>query len=132
MKANHLNLARLAAMTGLLIVGALAISAAYGQTPQRPDSYDSSAPGAAHPPAATSTPPKVAPGDMARKVRAALSRDMSLSESARKVRVSSQAGKVTLSGVVGSPDERRAVVARASEVAGEGNVVDKLKVVGKT
>ena len=125
------GLGRFAIVVGMMVTAGGWAVTAYAQTPERPDSYDSSAPGAAHPPAPASTAPKGAPNAMAQKVRAAIAGDNTLSEQARKVKVTEKNGKVTLTGAVVSPDERSGLVAKASEVAGEGNVVDKLKVTGK-
>lgn len=69
--------------------------------------------------------------DMAKNVRHALMQDKSLSTYAHNVKVIAQNGKVTLKGPVKSDDEKQAIEAKATEVAGPGNVVDELTVAPK-
>jgi osmotically-inducible protein OsmY len=66
--------------------------------------------------------------DLAKNVRHALMEDKSLSTYAHNVKVIAQDGKVTLKGPVKSDDEKQAIAAKATEVAGQGNVVDELTV----
>lgn len=62
------------------------------------------------------------------KIRKSIVADKSLSTYGHNVKVISQAGKVTLRGPVRSDDEKRTIVAHATDVAGAGNVVDELTV----
>jgi osmotically-inducible protein OsmY len=66
--------------------------------------------------------------DLAKNVRHVLMQDKSLSTYAHNVKVTAQDGKVTLKGPVKSDDEKQAITAKATEVAGQGNVVDELTV----
>lgn len=66
--------------------------------------------------------------ELAKNVRRAITKDSSLSTSAHNVKVVAQNGQVTLTGPVKSEDEKQAVTAKATEVAGQGNVVDQLTV----
>ena len=66
--------------------------------------------------------------DLTKKIRAALHNDSTLSTYAHNVKIISQDGKVTLKGPVRSDDEKSAVEAKATEVAGQGNVTNKLTV----
>ena len=60
--------------------------------------------------------------DMTKKIRAALHDDSSLSTYAHNIKIISQDGKVTLKGPVRSEDEKSAVEAKATGIAGAGNV----------
>ena len=100
-----------------------------GQDPRRPDSYDSSAP--EKPPAPAETgPSKTATADhqLTQKIQNAIKGDEKLSDRAHKIQVTAREGKVTLSGAVASQAERDAVVSKAKELAGQGNVVSRLKI----
>jgi hyperosmotically inducible protein len=66
--------------------------------------------------------------DLAKNVRQALMKDKSLSTYAHNIKVVAQNGKVTLKGPVRTADEKQAVAAKATEVAGAGNVIDELSV----
>jgi hyperosmotically inducible protein len=68
---------------------------------------------------------------LTREIRLSLSKDKSLSTYAHNVKVIAQNGKVTLKGPVRSEDERAAVLAKATQIAGEANVNDEMSVVGK-
>jgi osmotically-inducible protein OsmY len=62
------------------------------------------------------------------KIRKAVMDDKSLSTSAHNVKIISQNGKVTLKGPVNSEDEKRVIEKAASEIAGAGNVDNKITV----
>ena len=66
--------------------------------------------------------------DITKKIRAALHNDKSLSIYAHNVKIITQDGKVTLKGPVRSDEEKAAIAAKASAIAGEGNVTDQLEV----
>lgn len=66
-----------------------------------------------------------------RKIRKALVGDKSLSTYAHNVKVISQNGTVTLKGPVRSEDEKKAVEAKAAQIAGASNVKDELTVASK-
>ncbi|MGB8888418.1 MAG: BON domain-containing protein [Candidatus Korobacteraceae bacterium] len=68
---------------------------------------------------------------LSREIRQSLIKDKSLSTYAHNLKVISQNGKVTLKGPVRSEDERDAVLAKATQVAGEANVNDEMTVVPK-
>ena len=65
-----------------------------------------------------------------RRIRRAVVADHSLSTYAHNVKIISQAGKVTLKGPVHTEDEKKAIEAKATEVAGEGNVTNEITVKG--
>jgi len=70
--------------------------------------------------------------DLTQQVRKAIVGDKSLSTYAHNVKVIAQNGQVTLKGPVRSEEEKRAVEAKAAEVAGEGKVVSELTVKPKS
>ena len=67
--------------------------------------------------------------ELTQHVRQAIMEDKSLSTYAHNVKIISQNGVVTLKGPVRSDDERRAIEAKANEVAGKEKVVNELTVV---
>jgi hyperosmotically inducible protein len=67
--------------------------------------------------------------DITRKIRQSLKKDKTLSIYAHNVKVIAQRGQVTLKGPVRSDDEKRAVEAKATEVAGAGHVTNQMSVV---
>jgi hyperosmotically inducible periplasmic protein len=66
--------------------------------------------------------------ELTRKIRRALVTDKSLSTYAHNLKIITQNGNVTLKGPVRSEEEKNAVVAKATEIAGEGHVIDELQV----
>lgn len=66
--------------------------------------------------------------ELTRKIRAAITGDKSLSTYAHNVKIITRDGKVTLKGPVRSSEEKRAVLTKAMEIAGEGNVTDETDV----
>jgi hyperosmotically inducible periplasmic protein len=66
--------------------------------------------------------------DLTKKIRSAVNNDKSLSTYAHNIKIISQDGKVTLRGPVRSADEKASIVAKATEIAGGGNVADMLEV----
>jgi hyperosmotically inducible protein len=65
------------------------------------------------------------------KIRKALLADKSLSSYAHNVKVITTNGSVTLKGPVRSDEEKAAIEAKATEVAGAGNVTSELTVAPK-
>jgi hyperosmotically inducible periplasmic protein len=65
-----------------------------------------------------------------RKIRRAVVADKSLSTYAHNVKIVSQGGKVTLKGPVHTEDEKKTIEAKASEIAGAGNVINQITVKG--
>ena len=55
-------------------------------------------------------------------------KDKSLSTYAHNVKIVTQDGQVTLKGPVRSEDEKRAIEAKAAEVAGDGKVTSELNI----
>lgn len=70
--------------------------------------------------------------ELAKNVRRAIVKDKSLSTYAHNVKVIAENGTVTLKGPVHSEEEKRAIEAKAVEVAGANNVKNELSVSGDT
>jgi hyperosmotically inducible periplasmic protein len=66
--------------------------------------------------------------ELARQIRKAIVSDKSLSTYGHNVKVIAQGGQVTLKGPVRSAEEKQAIEAKASQVAGDGNVVSQLEI----
>jgi osmotically-inducible protein OsmY len=84
--------------------------------------------------AATADAQKDNAGDrtITQRIRKSLVTDKSLSTYAHNVKIVSVDGTVTLNGVVRSEDEKSAIEAKAVSVAGQGHVVNDLKVTPKS
>ncbi len=70
--------------------------------------------------------------DLTQQIRKAIEADKSFSTYAHNVKVIAQNGQVTLKGPVRSEEEKRAVEAKAAEIAGEGRVTSELTVKPKS
>ncbi len=66
--------------------------------------------------------------DITQQIRQAIVAEKSWSQYAHNVKVITQNGQVTLKGPVRSDDEKRAIEAKAAEIAGEGKVTSELTV----
>ena len=66
--------------------------------------------------------------EMTAKIRRALIADKSLSMYGHNVKIITTGGAVTLKGPVHSEDEKKTIVAKATEVAGQDKVTDQLTV----
>ena len=82
---------------------------------------------------ATADQQKMNPADreLTRKIRSAIMSDKSLSTYAHNVKIISREGKVTLKGPVRSDDEKAAVLNKATDIAGQENVIDQLQIAPK-
>lgn len=69
--------------------------------------------------------------EMTRRIRRLIMNDKALSTYAHNVKVITRSGHVTLKGPVTSRKEKEVIAAKATEVAGEGNVSDEIRVVPK-
>lgn len=65
---------------------------------------------------------------LTQQIRKAVVADRSLSSDARSVKIVSQGGAVTLRGLVRSEEEKKAIVAKAEQIAGSGKATDELSV----
>ena len=66
--------------------------------------------------------------DITQQIRQSIVKDKSLSTYGHNVKVITQNGQVTLKGPVKSEDEKKAIEAKAAEVAGENKVSSELNV----
>ena len=67
--------------------------------------------------------------DITKKIRMAIHDDKSISMYAHNVKIITQNGKVTLKGPVHSDEEKTNIAAKATAVAGDGNVDNQIEVV---
>jgi hyperosmotically inducible protein len=70
--------------------------------------------------------------DITQEIRKAITNDKSLSTYAHNIKVVTQNGQVTLKGPVRSDEEKRAIEAKAAEIAGENKVTSELAVKPKS
>lgn len=68
--------------------------------------------------------------ELTRDIRKAVVADKSLSTYAHNVKIIAQNGTVTLKGPVHTEEEKKAIVAKATEVVGASNVKDEITVKG--
>jgi len=66
--------------------------------------------------------------DLTQRIRHALTQDKTLSTYAHNVKVVAQNGQVTLKGPVRSEDERKAIEAKATEIAGAAHVTNQMSI----
>lgn len=69
--------------------------------------------------------------DLTKKIRQSIHQDKSLSMYAHNVKIIAQDGKVTLKGPVRTEEEKSAIAAKATAVAGDGNVVNMIEIAPK-
>lgn len=69
--------------------------------------------------------------ELTQNIRKAVMDDKSLSMEAHNIKIISRNGTVTLRGKVKSEDEKKAIVDKATQAAGAGNVTDELTVSSK-
>jgi hyperosmotically inducible protein len=100
-------------------------SATASQDPQQPDSYNSASGVPAEKPA---KPTPAADRALSQKISKAIAADKSLSAQGRRVKVTTQGGKVTLQGAAQSEAERTSIFTKAADVAGGTNVVNNITV----
>jgi len=66
--------------------------------------------------------------DLTAQIRRSITKDKDLSVDAHNIKIIAQDGKVTLKGPVASSSEKKAVEAKAAEVAGSGNVTSEIEI----
>ena len=131
MKLDCKNMVRTFLCTGLLLgVGVLM----NGQEPksQTPAASDNTKTNqrdrSANEPTADQQKDNRSDRDITQQIRQSIVKDKSLSTYAHNVKVITQNGQVTLKGPVKSEDEKKAIEAKAAEVAGENKVSSELNV----
>ena len=116
---------------GILVIGfALSAGVATAQSQQPAPDNSKTNQGDASSGATTAGQQKMNPTDRTttKEIRASIMKDKSLSTYAHNIKIISQDGKVTLKGPVRSEDEKTNIEAKATAVAGPGNVDDQLTV----
>ena len=66
--------------------------------------------------------------NLAKKIRAAIHDDKSVSTYAHNIKIISRDGRVTLKGPVRSEEEKTTIETKATEIAGAGNVTNELEI----
>ena len=132
MKVDCRNIARTFLCTGLLL-GIGVLSRAQEQTSeQAPPAADNTKTNerdrSANEPTADQQKDNRSDRDITQQIRQSIMKDKSLSTYAHNVKIVTQQGQVTLKGPVRSEDEKRAIEAKATEVAGENKVSSELNV----
>lgn len=117
-------------VAGSLLLGCGALVSAQDAAPQSPDNTKMNQQDRM--PNADQQSNERSDRDLTQQVRKAIVGDRSLSTYAHNVKVIAQNGQVTLKGPVRSEEEKRAVEAKAAEVAGEGKVTSELTIKPKS
>lgn len=132
MKAIYRNVVRTVLCSGLLLgAGALA-SAQEPSTQQASPAPDNTKVNerdrSQNEPTADQQKDNRSDRDITQQIRQSIMKDKSLSTYAHNVKVVTQDGQVTLKGPVRSEDEKRAIEAKATEIAGEHKVTSELNI----
>lgn len=129
MPGIYLSFSRLLIPVGSLLfaVSLIALPATRPQDPQAPPDNTTHNKNQEPP---TADQQKMNPDDRAttQKIRKSIHDDGSLSTYAHNVKIITQNGKVTLRGPVRSEEEKSNIQSKAAAIAGEENVVNRLKV----
>ena len=112
-----------------LFAALLWVGPSYGQQATQADNTNRNASGPNHR-ADTAEQQSSAKDDLAltQRIRQAVVKDHSLSMDAKNIKIITRNGKVMLRGPVKTQQEKDAIAAKASEIAGKGNVEDQLEV----
>ena len=132
MKTNYRNVVRTVLCTGLLLgVGAFA-SAQEPSTQQASPAPDNTKVNerdrSPNEPTADQQKNNRSDRDITQQIRQSIMKDKSLSTYAHNVKIVTQDGQVTLKGPVRSDEEKKAIEAKATEVAGDGKVTSELNI----
>ena len=132
MKVDYRNIVRTFLCSGLLLgVGVLA-PAQEPTSQQAPPAADNTKTNerdrSANEPTADQQRENRSDRDITQQIRQSIMKDKSLSTEAHNVKIITQNGQVTLKGPVRSEDEKKAVEAKAAEVAGENKVTSELNI----
>jgi hyperosmotically inducible periplasmic protein len=132
MKLDCRNIARTLLCTGLLLgIGTLA-RAQEPTSQQAPPAADNTKTNerdrSANEPTADQQKENHSDREITRQIRQSIVKDKSLSTYAHNIKIVTQNGQVTLKGPVRSEDEKRAIEAKAAEVAGQDKVSSELNI----
>jgi hyperosmotically inducible periplasmic protein len=130
MKVDCKNIVRTFLCTGLLLgVGVLIHAQEPSQSPPASDNTKTNQRDrSANEPTADQQKSNRSDRDITQQIRQSIIKDKSLSTYAHNVKIITQNGQVTLKGPVRSEDEKKAIEAKAAEVAGENKVSSELNV----
>ena len=131
MKVDCKNIIRTFLCTGLLF-GVGVLTRAQDPNSQAPPAADNTKTNerdrGANEPTADQQKDNPSDRDMTKQIRRSIVNDKSLSTYAHNVKIITQHGQVTLKGPVRSEDEKKAIEAKAAEIAGENKVSSELSV----
>jgi hyperosmotically inducible protein len=132
MKALYRNVVRMVLCTGLLLSAGVVGSAQEPSTRQASPVPDNTKVNERDPSQTETTADQQKDNrsdrDITQQIRQSIMRDKSLSMYAHNVKIVTQDGQVTLKGPVRSEDEKKAIEAKAAEVAGDGKVISELNI----
>lgn len=132
MKLSYRNLVRTALCTGLLLVTGAMASAQDPSTQQGSPAPDNTKVNqrdrSQTEPTADQQKDNRSDRDITQQIRQSIMKDKSLSMYAHNIKIVTQDGQVTLKGPVRTEDEKKALEAKATEVAGEGKVTSELNI----
>jgi osmotically-inducible protein OsmY len=131
MKVDCKNIVRTFLCTGLLLGVGVLIHAQEpnSQTPPAADNTKTNQRDrSANEPTADQQKENRSDRDITQQIRQSITKDESLSTYAHNVKIITQNGQVTLKGPVQSEDEKKAIEAKAAEIAGENKVSSELNV----
>jgi hyperosmotically inducible periplasmic protein len=130
MKVDCTNVVRTLLCTGLLLAGGVLARAQEPTSQQAPPNVDNTKTNerdrSASEPTADQQKENRSDRDITQQIRQSIVRDKSLSTYAHNVKVITTNGRVMLKGPVRSEDEKKAVEAKAAEIAGEKKVTSEL------
>jgi hyperosmotically inducible protein len=132
MKVDCKNVVRTLLCTGLLVSGGLLSQAQEPSSQQAPPAADNTKTNErdrnANAPTADQQKENRSDRDITQQIRQSIMKDKSLSTYAHNVKIVTQNGQVTLKGPVRSEDEKKAIEAKATQVAGEDKVTSELNI----
>lgn len=132
MKVFCRNIVRTVLCTGLLVGSGMAAFEQEPSAQQAPPAADNTKINerdrSANEPTADQQKDNRSDRDITQQIRQSIIKDKSLSTYAHNIKIISQQGQVTLKGPVRSEDEKRAVEAKATQIAGEGKVTSELNI----
>ena len=132
MKLRYRNFVRTALCAGLLLVTGAMASAQDPSTQQGSPAPDNTKVNqkdrSQNEPTADQQKDNRSDRDITQQIRQSIMKDKSLSMYAHNIKVVTQDGHVTLKGPVRSEDEKKALEAKAVQVAGDGKVTSELDI----
>lgn len=132
MKAVYRNVVRMVLCTCLLLTAGVVASAQEPSTQQDAPAPDNTKVNerdrSRNEPTADQQKDNRSDRDITQQIRQSIMKDKSLSTYAHNVKIVTQDGQVTLKGPVRSEDEKKAIEAKAAEVAGDGKVTSELNI----